>query len=552
MLAGVLTKTVRDRWVAFVVGSVAIGLFTLFGMAVYSGIDLSFYADLPAPLLGLMGISDITDISGLSYGAIFSFMGAMTLAGLAIWVGAGLIAGEERDGTLGLLLGNPRSRTHVLLSGAGAMVLLTALGALIMLAGGLLSPMILDVSTGGRDIGALTFHLFANALVYGFIALAIGAWTGNGGMATGVAAGVMIVSYVAVGLLPLFKGLEDVARLFPWYYFDGSDPQFNGIDWVHIGILAAISGVLAVLAVIGWNRRDLKGRSMGRTMFDRLRASPLTRSVADRLAGGAAVSRIWTRTVSEHQAMLVVTAYVMALVGVFYGPLYSLLPKEVLGMADKLPKELLALVGNADMSTPEGFYTIEGFGLVVPIVMILVTVVIGSRALAGEEANRTMGLLLANPVKRSTVVLEKAAAMLLIAAILGFVAFGATVLGSWIGGLGMDTGNIAAIALSATLLGLAVGGPRASGEAPRRDRVRWAVEGAVGFALVAWLLNSYLPLNDSVARFAELSPFYYYLGNDPLVNGIHWGHAALLTALFAVSVVLSVVLFERRDLRQTS
>jgi ABC-2 type transport system permease protein len=109
------------------------------------------------------------------------------------------------------------------------------------------------------------------------------------------------------------------------------------------------------------------------------------------------------------------------------------------------------------MSTPEGFYAIEGFGLVVPIVMILVTVVVGSRALAGGEGNRTMGLLLANPVKRSTVVLEKTVALVIITAVLGLVAFGGTLLGSAIGGLDMQVGNIAAICLLAALLGLVIG-----------------------------------------------------------------------------------------------
>ena len=59
------------------------------------------------------------------------------------------------------------------------------------------------------------------------------------------------------------------------------------------------------------------------------------------------------------------------------------------------------------MSTAEGFYEAETYGLMVPISVIVVTAVIGSRALAGEEQNRTMGLLLANPIKRSRVVLEK-------------------------------------------------------------------------------------------------------------------------------------------------
>ncbi len=42
------------------------------------------------------------------------------LAGLAIAMGSASIAGEESAGTMGLLLGNPKSRTYVLASkGAG-------------------------------------------------------------------------------------------------------------------------------------------------------------------------------------------------------------------------------------------------------------------------------------------------------------------------------------------------------------------------------------------------------------------------------------------------
>jgi hypothetical protein len=47
-----------------------------------------------------------------------------------------------------------------------------------------------------------------------------------------------------------------------------------------------------------------------------------------------------------------------------------------------------------------------------------------------------------------------------------------------------------------------------------------------------------------------VSPFYYYLTSDPLVNGMHWGHGAALIALTAGLTALSTVLFERRDLRQ--
>ena len=76
------------------------------------------------------------------------------------------------------------------------------------------------------------------------------------------------------------------------------------------------------------------------------------------------------------------------------------------------------------------------------------------------------------------------------------------------------------------------------------------VEGSVGRARAAYVINSFLPLSDSLAGWARVSPFYYYLTGNPLANGIDWAHLALLAGLFLGSVALSVALFERRDLRQ--
>ena len=78
-----------------------------------------------------------------------------------------------------------------------------------------------------------------------------------------------------------------------------------------------------------------------------------------------------------------------------------------------------------------------------------------------------------------------------------------------------------------------------------------AIFGSVGPALVFYLWNAFIPLSDSLAGYARWSPFYYYSGNDPLVNGMHWGHGALLAGLAAGLVALALFLFQRRDLRQS-
>ena len=551
MLANVFTKTTQDWWKGMAIAVVTLGALFLMGMAVYRDIDISIYTSLPDAFLSLFGIPADADIASLAYGAIYTGYGSLTLAAVVLVLGGASIAGEERKGTLGLLLGNPKSRTYVLVSKAGALVLITGLGALVLWAVGRATPEFLDVSVSGIHVEALTLAMAVNALFYGALAMAIGAWTGSRGLASGVAAGIMVLSFVAVGLLPLIDSLDFLAKAFPWYYFSGSDPHLNGVNWGHLAVLITGIVVFVVAAVIGVNRRDLKGQTVGVTMTDRLRANPMTRQIAERLAGSARVSRIWTKTGSEYQGLLFITAALMFLVmGVMIGPMYNLLDEALLNLSDSLPEALLAAFGGGDMSTPEGWYQIETFGLMAPIAVMVTTVIIGGRALAGEEANRTMGLLLANPIRRSTVVLQKTFAMVLAALVVGIATFAGVAGGSLVGGLGMSIGNIAATSLLLTLLGLAFGAVAlALGAAT--GRVPVAIYGAVGLALVFFLLNAFLPLSDRLAGWAKVSPFYYYLGSDPLVNGMHWGHGALLAGLAVALIALSVVLFRRRDLHQT-
>ncbi len=551
MLANVFTKTTQDWWKGMAIAVVTLGALFLMGMTVYRDIDISIYTSLPDAFLSLFGIPKDADIASLAYGAIYTGYGSITLAAVVLVLGGASIAGEERKGTLGLLLGNPKSRTYVLVSKAGALVLVTGLGALVLWAVGRITPEFLDVNVSGIHVEALILAMAVNALFYGALAMAIGAWTGSRGLASGVTAGIMVLSFVAVGLLPLIESLDFLAKAFPWYYFSGSDPYLNGVNWGHIAVLTTGIAIFAAAAVIGFNRRDLKGQTVGVTMTDRLRANPMTRQVAERLAGSARVSRIWTKTISEYQGLLFITAALMFFVmGVMIGPMYNLLDEALLSLSDSLPEAVMAAFGGGDMSTPEGWYQIETFGLMAPIAVMAATVMIGGRALAGEEANRTMGLLLANPIRRSTVVLQKTFAMVIAGLVVGIATFAGVVGGSLVGGLGMSIGNIAATSLLVTLLGLAFGA-LALALSAATGRVPVAIYGAVGLALVFFLLNAFLPISDRLAGWAKVSPFYYYLGSDPLVNGMHWGHGALLAGLVVALIALSAMLFRRRDLHQT-
>jgi ABC-2 type transport system permease protein len=308
--------------------------------------------------------------------------------------------------------------------------------------------------------------------------------------------------------------------------------------------------VFTIAAVIGLNRRDFRSQSVGTKLIDRLRANPITHRAAELLAGSARVSTIWVKTASDYQGFLYVIIPVLFLMSVMIGPMYTMLDETLKSLGDQFPETLLSLFGGGDMGTPEGFYQIEMFGMMIPIGILVVTVAIGTGAMAGEEKRTTMGLLLANPVRRSTIVLQKTWTMIVYAVIVGTSAFLGVAAGSVVGGLGMDFENIAATCALATLLGLVFGGlALALGGATGKTEI--ASYGAVGVAVVAFVVNGFLPLNESTAAWARVSPFHYYLGSDPLINGMPWGHAAVLGGLFVVLVCLAVWFFQRRDLRQT-
>lgn len=549
MLSSVFAKAVRDRTTSMAIGAFGIGVLLWFGMAVYRDIDIGFYYEsLPPAILELMGIPSTGDVAGIAVGAMYNLMGAFTLAGLAISMGAYAIAGEERDGTFGLLLGNPLSRTKVLASKAASLVFLTVFGTIVLWVFAMVVPEWLGVDMTGIRVNALMLALLFNALVYGFLALAIATWTGNRSLGSGAAVAVMIVGYLGASLLPLVERLADWARIFPWYYFSGSNPVVNGTDWGDIAVMGGLSTAFAATAFVGVVRRDLKQKSTDRTILDRLREHSRTQKVMERIAGSARVSRISVKTASEFQGVLVITGAIMFYMGLLMPLMYGLIPEEFTELVSSFPDALIAMIGGADMGTFEGFLQAEIFSITGPVAVLVVTITMGARALAGEEERHTMGLLLGNPITRSHLIVEKSVAMVGYALALGLATFVGTWLGSLLAGQEASTGNLAATSGLLTLMGLVFGGlALVVGAATGRSRV--ASGTATGLAVIGYFMFSFFPLSEAFEPWSRFSPFTLYLGSDPLANGMPWLDGLILAFVFVGLVALSVPLFQRRDLR---
>jgi len=95
------------------------------------------------------------------------------------------------------------------------------------------------------------------AIVFGTIALGVGAATGRRGLARGLGALAAVVAYLLSSLAEVVRWLEPVRPVSPWYHALGVDPLNGGFQALHLLVLVAIILVAAAGAVVAFDRRDL-------------------------------------------------------------------------------------------------------------------------------------------------------------------------------------------------------------------------------------------------------------------------------------------------------
>ncbi|HEX9717778.1 MAG TPA: ABC transporter permease subunit [Actinomycetota bacterium] len=202
---------------------------------------------------------------------------------------------------------------------------------------------------------------------------------------------------------------------------------------------------------------------------------------------------------------------------------------------------------SGDFTSPAGYLNTELFSFMAPLLLLLYAIGSGARAIAGEEERQSLDLLLATPVRRRRVVVDKFGAMLAGAAGLSVVLWAS------VAGLGppfdLTPGlwNLTAAVVSCYLLAVAFGAiALAIGCATGRRAQAIGVTG--GLAAATYLFDVLAPSVQALEWLQMLSPFYYYRGAEPLVNGLHPAHALVLAAVAGAAFAVAIVTFERRDL----
>ncbi len=254
--------------------------------------------------------------------------------------------------------------------------------------------------------------------------------------------------------------------------------------------------------------------------------------------------RLFRKTLRDVRLPTILVTVVLTAMGIIDVLIYPQYKEALKGFESSAYQGFL---GEAtSFASPEGFMSAEFFSWI-PLLLITVAIIGGTAALAGEEGAGTLDMLLAQPVSRRRLVLEKTAALaitLTVSALLSFPAF-------LVGGLFVDfplgwTLILAAVVnmipVTLLFLGLALAG---GAWLPGRGAAAMLSIGAV---VVTYFLNAIGATVDFLETPRKLSPFYWADASHVLIHGFDWVRFAGMTAGAAILVALALWGFERRDI----
>ncbi len=211
------------------------------------------------------------------------------------------------------------------------------------------------------------------------------------------------------------------------------------------------------------------------------------------------------------------------------------------------PEAMRELFNIDAIATGAGFLNAELYSIILPAMFLIFAIGRGARAVAGEEEQGTLEVLLVTPLSRLRVLAEKAGSLTTALVGLGVVLF----LASWgsavVVGMDIPVVDLAGAATAMVMLGLAHGFVAlAIGSASGRRS--WAIAGAAGLATAGYVLFVAAKLVSAVEPWEVLSPFYHALQGGPLGAGFAVNYL-WLALLGLVAFLACLYRFDRRDIR---
>lgn len=216
------------------------------------------FENLPKAAVQLFGGStDFFSPVGFLNSQIFFLMLPLLLGILAIAVGSSLIAKEEQDQTMEMLLARPLSRSKLILAKAAAGAIAVTIVSIVGLLTTLITARVVDLDISIVSIAAATLSCYLMVLCFGAIAFALTTIGRARGASLGIAALIAIGGYLVSSLSGTVSWLKTPSKLFPFHYYQ-PEMLLRGIyNWGDLVVFVSVIIVCGVLSVFSFRKRDI-------------------------------------------------------------------------------------------------------------------------------------------------------------------------------------------------------------------------------------------------------------------------------------------------------
>jgi ABC-2 type transport system permease protein len=199
---------------------------------------------------------------------------------------------------------------------------------------------------------------------------------------------------------------------------------------------------------------------------------------------------VFTKTLWDARRSLLAWAVAIAAVAAMYAAFWPTVNTPEMQQALRnYPEGVLEAFNYDDLTSPAGYLGSSVYGLLIPLLVAVFAIAYGTRAVAGDEEAGTLDLLLAHPVGRTRLALERFAALAAALALAGVVLWLAMLAIAGPAQLeGVTAAEFAAATTQLVLFGACLGALAfAIGAATGRKTL--ALGASAGVAVLAYLAN---------------------------------------------------------------
>jgi len=222
-------------------------------------------------------------------------------------------------------------------------------------------------------------------------------------------------------------------------------------------------------------------------------------------------------------------------------------------LLNQLPDAFKSAMGydpRIPLTSPAGYLNARLFAILAPVLALIFAIGLGAQAIGGMEEGGRLEPLLANPITRGRVALERyAASLALLVGLIVVFAVAAVALSAPFGALeGVRIAGLVGACVAVGCIALLHGSIAfAVGAATGRRGPAIAVATVV--AVVGYLIQSLQSLTDLLDAFRFMNPWHWYLKRNMLVDGVPPEAVLAPLAVSALLLAFGWATFRRRDLR---